>query len=128
MHAWRGVLVLVLGSAACAAAAQSYGAMRWAGAGDGYYGLNAGRSDFRVPCGSIAFPCSASVGLMGLGDELRVVGRYSPVGPSYGVGLRWDFSPRMSAMVGWDNYDTRFMGASSERDVRATSLGLQLRY
>ena len=116
MNAWRSFLVLVGGMAAASAALpQSHGAMRWAGAGDGYYGLNPGRSEFRVPCGSIAFPCS-------------VVGRYSPIGPSYGVGLRWDFSAQLSATVGWDNVDTRYMGAAAERDVRATSLGLQWRY
>lgn len=47
-------------------------------------------------------------------------------GLSYGVGLSWDFSPRASAVLGWDSYDFRTL--AGERDVRATSLGLQLRY
>lgn len=48
-------------------------------------------------------------------------------GVSYGLGLSWDFSPRMSAVVEWDSYDLRFAGGNRE-PVRATSLGLQFRY
>lgn len=47
-------------------------------------------------------------------------------GVSYGIGLSWDFSERGSAVVGWDSYD--FQTLAGERDVRATSLGLQWRY
>jgi hypothetical protein len=47
-------------------------------------------------------------------------------GLSYGVGLSWDFSRRGSAIVGWDSYDFRTL--AGEREVRATSLGLQWRY
>jgi len=125
MSVVRTLLVLVLGLlVAGAAAAQSYAGVRWPGSGNGYLGLDAGRSDFRVPCGSIAFPCG---GLgVGVSEDFSVYGRYTTTGPSYGIGLRWDFSPRLSAVVGWDNYDYR--PAGTERDVRATSLGLQWRY
>jgi OmpA-OmpF porin, OOP family len=48
-------------------------------------------------------------------------------GLSYGAGLSWDFSPRISAVLEWDSHDFRF--ANGGRDpVRATSLGLQYRY
>lgn len=121
----RTLLVLVLGlAAASTAAAQSYGVVRWQGTTNGYMGLNAARSDFKVPCGSIAFPCGGVS--VGVSEDLSVFGRYTTTGPSYGIGLRWDFSPRLSAVVGWDNYDYR--PAGTERDVRATSLGLQWRY
>jgi OmpA-OmpF porin, OOP family len=49
------------------------------------------------------------------------------LGLSYGAGLSWDFTPRLSATLEWDSYDFRF--ASGGRDpVRSTSLGLQYRY
>lgn len=54
-------------------------------------------------------------------------GRENGFGVSYGLGLSWDFSPRMSAVVEWDSYDLRFAGGIRE-PVRATSLGLQFRY
>jgi OOP family OmpA-OmpF porin len=189
MWSQRTLLGLVLGmTAAAAASAQSYGGVRWPGAGNGYMGLQAGRSDFRVPCGSIAFPCDSGGAALALysnektarGVDLQVayvegsiadrtsgrgrrqglnynvvgkaavaqdlgiygrvgalVGRPGPAlapnpmpgaeghGLAYGVGVSWDFSPRASASFGWDSYDFR---SSGERDVRATSLGLQWRY
>jgi len=54
-------------------------------------------------------------------------GRENGFGVSYGLGLSWDFSPRMSAVVEWDSYDLRFAGGNRE-PVRSTSLGLQFRY
>lgn len=45
---------------------------------------------------------------------------------SYGLGVSWDFTPNTSATLGWDSYDLRQGGA--ERELRATSLGLQWRY
>jgi hypothetical protein len=125
MAATRTLLVLVLGlSAAAMAVAQGSGGARWPASGNGYMGLNAARSDFKIPCGSIAFPCGGVA--VGVSDDMAVYARYNTSGPSYGIGLRWDFSPRLSAVVGWDNYDYR--PAGTERDVRATSLGLQWRY
>ncbi|HSV78246.1 MAG TPA: hypothetical protein VLK85_03445 [Ramlibacter sp.] len=64
------------------------------------------------------------VGKKGLASDLGVYGRLGA--SSYGVGFSWDFSPRASAMLGWDAYDIRTV--NGERDVRATSLGLQWRY
>lgn len=48
-------------------------------------------------------------------------------GLSFGGGLSFDLSPRLSATLEWDSNDFRF--ASNGRDpVRSTSLGLQFRY
>lgn len=44
-------------------------------------------------------------------------------GLSYGAGLSMDFSPKLSATLGWDSHDLRVPGG-----LRATSLGLQYRY
>jgi OOP family OmpA-OmpF porin len=47
-------------------------------------------------------------------------------GLSYGGGVSYDFTPRLSARLEWDSHDFRFGG---NRDpVRSTSLGLQYRY
>lgn len=48
-------------------------------------------------------------------------------GLAYGAGLRWNFSTRASATVGWDSQELGFPGAGRET-VRATRLGLQWRY
>lgn len=49
------------------------------------------------------------------------------LGLSYGAGLSWDFTPRLSAVLEWESNDFRF--ANGGRDpVRSTSLGLQYRY
>lgn len=84
----------------------------------------------------------ALVGKAGLFSDLGVYGRVGTVvtrgsalagapggdrGLTYGVGLSWDFSRRASAMVGFESYDLRGQ-AGDVRDVRATNLGLQLRY
>jgi OOP family OmpA-OmpF porin len=48
-------------------------------------------------------------------------------GLSYGAGVSYEFTPRLSATLGWDSHD--FMFAGSGRDpVRSTSLGLQFKY
>ena len=82
-------------------------------------------------------------GRSGLANDLAVYGRVTSLAPrsqalgagmagleggglAYGVGLSWDFSRRGSATFGFDSYD--FRTAAGERDVRATSLGLQWRY
>jgi hypothetical protein len=45
-------------------------------------------------------------------------------GLSWGGGLSWDLSPRLSATFEWDNYELRAPGGP----VRSTNLGLQYRY
>ena len=48
-------------------------------------------------------------------------------GLSYGAGVSYEFTPRLSATLGWDSHD--FVFAGSGRDpVRSTSLGLQYKY
>ena len=47
-------------------------------------------------------------------------------GLSYGAGLSYDFTPRLSATLEWDSNDFRFSGG--REPVRSTSLGLQYRY
>lgn len=47
-------------------------------------------------------------------------------GLSYGAGLSFDFTPRLSATLEWDSNDLRFGGGRDP--VRSTSLGLQFRY
>lgn len=48
-------------------------------------------------------------------------------GLSYGAGVSYDFTPRLSATLAWDSHDFHF--ARSGRDpVRSTSLGLQYKY
>ena len=64
-------------------------------------------------------------GRLGTASRSGLLG--SEGGTSYGVGLSWDFSPRGSAIIGWDSYDFR-TATGETRDVRATSLGLQWRY
>jgi OmpA-OmpF porin, OOP family len=48
-------------------------------------------------------------------------------GPSYGAGVSFDFTPRVSATLEWDSNDFRFAGSGRD-PVRSTSLGLQIRY
>jgi OmpA-OmpF porin, OOP family len=48
-------------------------------------------------------------------------------GLSYGAGLSYDFTPRITGVVGWDSHDFRFAGTGRE-PIRATSLGLQYKY
>lgn len=69
----------------------------------------------------------------GRADTSVQVGREMPAGGdsgfglSYGAGLSWDFTSRLSAVFEWDSRDLRFPGGGRE-PVRATSLGLQYRY
>lgn len=48
-------------------------------------------------------------------------------GLSYGAGVSFAFTPRLSATLEWDRNDLRFAGSGRE-PVRSTSLGLQYRY
>lgn len=48
-------------------------------------------------------------------------------GLSYGAGVSFAFTPRLSATLEWDRNDIRFPGTGRE-PVRSTSLGLQYRY
>lgn len=55
------------------------------------------------------------------------VGTEKGFGLSYGAGLSYDFTPRLSATLEWDSNDFRFAGSGRD-PVRSTSLGLQYRY
>lgn len=48
-------------------------------------------------------------------------------GLSYGAGVSFAFTPRLSATLEWDSNDFRLPGAGRDA-VRSTSLGLQYRY
>ena len=48
-------------------------------------------------------------------------------GLSYGAGVSYDFTPRLSATLELDSNDFRFAGGGRD-PVRSTSLGLQYRY
>jgi opacity protein-like surface antigen len=48
-------------------------------------------------------------------------------GLSYGAGVSYDFTPRLSATLAWDSNDFRFAGSGRDA-VRSTSLGLQYKY
>jgi len=62
-----------------------------------------------------------------LAGSAVVAGTERGMGLSYGAGVSYDFTPRLSATLEWDSNDFRF--ASGGRDpVRSTSLGLQYRY
>lgn len=54
-------------------------------------------------------------------------GTESGLGLSYGAGVSYDFTPRLSATLEWDSNDFRFAGGGRD-PVRSTSLGLQYRY
>ncbi|QJW83699.1 hypothetical protein HK414_05555 [Ramlibacter terrae] len=77
-------------------------------------------------------PLAEDVGIYGrFGTASRAAsparfGTAEGTGLSYGLGVSWDFSPRASATLGWDSYDFRTL--TGERELRATSLGLQWRY
>jgi opacity protein-like surface antigen len=78
----------------------------------------------------------ASVGVFGkVGttygrSDTSVMGNAAASGPeqgfglSYGGGMSYDITPRLSAKVEWESYDLRMQGGP----VRSTSLGLQYRY
>jgi OOP family OmpA-OmpF porin len=48
-------------------------------------------------------------------------------GLSFGGGVSFDFTPRLSATLEWESSDLRFAGPSRD-PVRSTSLGLKYRY
>jgi opacity protein-like surface antigen len=48
-------------------------------------------------------------------------------GLSYGAGVSFAFTPRLSATLEWDSNDYRFPGTGRD-PVRSTNLGLQYRY
>jgi OOP family OmpA-OmpF porin len=48
-------------------------------------------------------------------------------GLSYGAGVSYEFTPRLSATLGWDSHDFIFAGGGRD-PVRSTSLGLQFKY
>ena len=82
-------------------------------------------------------PLGASFGLFGRFGATYGLPEASPLpsawasgpdggfGLSYGGGLSYDFSPRLSATLGWDSHDGRLYG---REPVRAASVGLQYRY
>lgn len=147
----RTPLGWILGMAlAVSAAAQSQGSLRWPGSS---IGLRAPELRVNIQAGytgpspmerllAQSQPQGVKFeGRSGWVNELGVYGRFglgsrtalmgsgpsnSESATSYGVGVSWDLSPRASAILGWDNYD--FRTAIGDRDVRATSLGLQWRY
>jgi hypothetical protein len=84
---------------------------------DGYRGLQIKMSQLGVygRLGPDSTPAAQSASLSGPGSGL-----------TYAVGLSWDFSPRGSAVLGWESWDWRLGGERST--VRSTSLGLQWRY
>jgi opacity protein-like surface antigen len=162
-------------------------------AGRSYLGLNLGRSNYNIPCGSIAFLCDDSdrsvrlyagtmvgnfwglelgylnmgriargggdtraqglnlslVGKAPLGRSFGVVGKVGTTygrtetsvmggsgipsgsergfGLSYGAGVSYDLTPRLSAVLEFESNDFRFAGSGRD-PVRSTSLGLQYRY
>lgn len=88
----------------------------------------------RTPLGSQGFGVYGKVGAV-LGHT-RVTaapasglatGNRNGVGLSFGAGLSWDFSPKMSAVLEWDRYDFRYKNSGRDA-VHATSIGLQYRY
>ncbi len=61
------------------------------------------------------------------GSSAVAAGSDQGFGLSYGVGLSFDFTPRLSATLQWDSNDFHFAGTGRDA-VRSTSLGLQYRY
>lgn len=47
-------------------------------------------------------------------------------GLTYGVGLSFDFSPKVAAVLGWDRSNVHFAG--SQEHINTTSLGLKYRF
>ena len=79
-------------------------------------------------------PLSQSLGVFGKVGAIQALRsggglgmRPEGVGLSFGAGLSYDFTPRLSATLAWDSVDMRFAGAGRE-PVRSTSVGLQYRY
>jgi opacity protein-like surface antigen len=201
MAALRTFLCLVVAAAASLAlplAAQTPSAdsprSSWLPApGRSYLGLNLGRSNYNIPCGSISLLCDdtdrsvklyagtmvgnfwgvelgyinmgrvaraggetkaqgLNLSLVGKAPLARSFGVFGKVGTtygrtetsaiagsgitagdgrgfglSYGAGVSYDFTPRLSAVLEWESNDFRFAGSGRD-PVRSTSLGLQYRY
>jgi opacity protein-like surface antigen len=53
-------------------------------------------------------------------------GNDSSWGLTYGVGLSFDFSPKVAAVLGWDRSNVHFAG--SQEHINTTSLGLKYRF
>ena len=106
--------------------------------GRAWRGAAIGRSQGLSPSLVGRAPLGASFGVFGrFGASYGFAEAPTPVAPalagatggglglSYGAGLSYDFSPRLSATIGWDSHDFRLSGRDP---VRATSVGLQYRY
>jgi OmpA-OmpF porin, OOP family len=63
----------------------------------------------------------------GLAASSLATGSDQGFGLSYGAGVSYDFTPRLSATLELDSNDFRFAGGGRD-PVRSTSLGLQYRY
>lgn len=61
------------------------------------------------------------------GSTAIAAGTEQGFGLSYGAGLSYDFTARLSATLAWDSNDFRFAGGGRD-PVRSTNLGLQYRY
>jgi hypothetical protein len=120
MPSQRIVCLAVGVLAAAPALAQMQGYYRTQGPADGYLGLRVA-SNFGV------------YGRLGPGATRPAATLLSPpseastAGVSYGIGVSWEFAPRVSATLGWDTYDLRALGSERE-PVKGPSLGLQWRY
>jgi hypothetical protein len=62
--------------------------------------------------------------LMGMSSGAILPAQEPPTGLSWGGGVSWDFTPRMTATFEWISYDLRMPNGP----VRSTSLGLQYKY
>lgn len=82
----------------------------------------------RAPLGS-AFNIYGKLGTTYARPDRAVLG--AAAGPgfglSYGAGVSFALTPRLSATLEWDNNDLRFPSTTQE-PVRSTSLGLRYRY
>lgn len=110
--------------------------------------LEAGRTPIRAGEGRTQGLNLSLIGKAPLGQSLRVYGKLGATygrtdtsllgaialaspehgfGLSYGAGVSFAFTPRLSATLEWDSNDFRLPGAGRD-SVRSTSLGLQYRY
>ncbi|RYG14891.1 MAG: hypothetical protein EON92_00425 [Burkholderiales bacterium] len=48
-------------------------------------------------------------------------------GLSYGLGLTYDFTPKVSGVLSWDSHDLRFAGSGRD-SIRTATIGIQYRY
>lgn len=110
--------------------------------------LDAGRAPMRGAEGRTQGLNLSLIGKAPLGQSLRVYGKLGTTygradmpslgasamagseqgfGLSYGAGVSFTFTPRLSATLEWDSNDFRLPGAGRD-SVRSTNLGLQYRY